>query len=81
MCSGTSPRVLIGIVMAKRLWVSMNVRMWRCPPVDVGVMGPMVSLDTVWPGCVAFGTAGSCVLWWALPDAHAEHVILSVGFG
>lgn len=69
------------MVMAKRLCVSMNVNMWRWPPVDVGVIGPMVSLDMTCPGWDGMSVARSWVWRWALPDAHAEQVILSDGLG
>lgn len=41
---GISDRLSILIGCEYLLCCSMNVKMWRCPLVDVGVMGPIVSL-------------------------------------
>lgn len=41
----SSVRVCMGIEIAKRVAVSSNVRMCRWSRVEVGVMGPTVSVD------------------------------------
>lgn len=44
---GTSSLQCISIEISSRLLMSMNVIIWRFPCLDVGVIGPVVSLEII----------------------------------
>lgn len=67
---------LIGEAITNRDATSTNVTMWLWSGEEGGRMGPIVSLDIVWPTVdVSVGECrcGEAATW---PVAHAEHIII-----
>lgn len=78
MACGTAALLRLGIDISKLVWRFMNVGMWRCPVLYIGVIIPAVSLDIACP--IYF--YGRCVVWCGFivdfPCTHAVHVIFIV---
>lgn len=69
----------MGHAIAYLLYMSMNVAMWLCPSLDGVLMGPMVSLEIVWPACGTWWIVGWCGPEYSLPSRHVVHVSCVLG--
>lgn len=67
------------MAMASLLFMSMNVSICLLPNLDVGVIGPAVSLEMIWPISVGWGIVALWGLVVVLACAHALQVIVAFG--